>query len=87
MTTAEKLAMEAYPPKIEFAGEPGLEFDINELNRIIFADAFNRAKEEILKSLKMEEGLFNRHNIDPDNERMDGVCHGLHRAVLLVEDI
>lgn len=45
MTTAERLAMEAYPPKIEFAGEPGLEFDINELNRIIYADAFKAGAE------------------------------------------
>lgn len=87
MTTAERLAMEAYPPKLEFVGDSSLEFDLNEDNRIVFAEAFNRAKEMILNSLKMEEGLFNRHNLDPDNERMDGVCHGLHRAVLLVEDI
>lgn len=45
MTKAERMAMEAYPPKIEYAGQPGLEFDINELNRIIYADAFKAGAE------------------------------------------
>lgn len=86
MTTAERKAMEAYPPKMEFVGNTLLEFDINEDYRKVYAEAFDKAKGLILETLKREEGLFNRCNEDPTDEGMDGVCRGLHRAVLIVEE-
>jgi len=93
MTQADKWAMEAYPPKMEFVGNTHLEVDLNEMNRLVYAEGFQMAKKIILDDLQDLKRPFQKMASDvlfdkghPDAE-CEAVVRGIIRAMLIVQEV